>query len=376
MLSDSIEAEKLHDVYLRLIAVWVNLGVRWDTFKNISDTDIEIRNTTSEPEVRIQLTKDKVASTENRFITLQCGCPYAWQTPHLKEQGWCILHPPGHRGETQDFSIFPPRPAHFNEMRKIIKFKDHAARRGAAMAMRILAQVHGASEANLKYHMGWGETSNQWNRYSAKYEEYQNKRILWGASLWRAIRMDNKGNRKKIQFKNLVTQEKTHSLYQGTLQAAVRGMMEPFYQTVKTRKEVWMDPPTSETMEAPNASSVVGNHGRENASVAADIEDLIKHHDATNTATATSSNNTKQQQKHQGENAADVMNDLERLFKLYDKQTNNKSLFEKSNTGYRDTSPRSPHADGPGRTADHAQQGRRPRSTSRPVKKQKKYGEE
>ena len=137
-----------------------------------------------------------------------------------------------------------------------------------------------------------------------------------------------------------------------------------------------MDPPTSEAMEAPNANSIVGNHGRENASVAADIEDLINHYDATNTATATSSKDIKRQEKHQEENAANVMNDLERLFKLYDKQPNDKSLSKKSNTGYRDTSDRSPHTDGPGRAAGRAQQGRRPHGTDRPVKKQKKRGEE
>ena len=151
-------------------------------------------------------------------------------------------------------------------------------------------------------------------------------------------------------------------------------MLEPFHQTVKTRKELWMDPPTSETMEAPNANSIVGNHGRENASVAADIEDLINHYEATNTATATSSKDIKRHEKQQKGNVGSVMNDLERLFKLYDKQPNDESLSEKSNNGHRDTPDRLPRTSEPVRTTGREQQGWRPNDADRPAKKQRKPG--
>ena len=73
---------------------------------------------------------------------------------------------------------------------------------------------------------------------------------------------------------------------------------------------------------------------RENASVAADIEDLINHYETTNTATATSSKDTKQHEKQQSGTDGSVISDVEQLFKLYDEQPKGKSLSEKSNKGH------------------------------------------
>ena len=131
------------------LALWTALGCRADTFSNITNSDIDMINSSGTSyslmhhslrkiemleggHIRVLIRKDKKEAKEERQVYVHCNCSPVWRAVNKPDYTACLMH-----NKYLKSLDLPPPPADLAMFKKQLGIADHSVRRTIAVAVAL-----------------------------------------------------------------------------------------------------------------------------------------------------------------------------------------------------------------------------------------------